>query len=602
MKKAILTVLMALMLVLPAYAAESGDDPIVDQANQQEQDKEPVVVATLEELQAAIDAAEYGDTIYTSSPIFVMSNLQTDKFITIKREEGFNSGSIFQLSDNGLISGFNIVDMPNSDRAIFVATTPNGVANIQNCAFIGDDNNFKSFIHNSDSNVTISDCSFIGNAWVAVECTSQSTTCFENCIFRENKNGVISNINGIIELNNCVITDNFSYSDGAIYSCGKATITNCQIRNNLRYGEKIGLDIFSNYDSELTIINEGESEGYYYQCFTGEKIEIPLIDYSDNVMLVYLTEEQAAEYFAVEPGDDDGDGEDTLPEQPQKPGDQTGDGDTTGGEQPPQEPVQPSEGEGTDNPDNGDQNGNGDDSTDTPTQTPDNPADTTPDTPQQPQEPADSDSGNYTPPTDYRPSQRPTWPVVTVKPTGDNKPQDQPNDTPASAKPQLACNGAVIDTSRTVVLLGYGDGLLHEDDPLTRAQMATIIYRLLDDDSIALYSNAQVAFADVASDAWYAPYVRVIQAAGIVNGVGDSKYDPEGLLTWGQTLTILSRFVEQRECALRYINYHGWAEQAIQTVVANGWIEDRVDFTPDAVISRRELVRLVNSVLELYRA
>lgn len=61
-------------------------------------------------------------------------------------------------------------------------------------------------------------------------------------------------------------------------------------------------------------------------------------------MLVYLTEEQAAEYFAVEPGDDDGDGEDTLPEQPQKPGDQTGDGDTTGGEQPPQEPVQPSEG------------------------------------------------------------------------------------------------------------------------------------------------------------------------------------------------------------------------------------------------------------------
>ena len=42
------------MLVLPAYAAESGDDPIVDQANQQEQDKEPVVVATLEELQAAI--------------------------------------------------------------------------------------------------------------------------------------------------------------------------------------------------------------------------------------------------------------------------------------------------------------------------------------------------------------------------------------------------------------------------------------------------------------------------------------------------------------------------------------------------------------------
>lgn len=67
-----------------------------------------------------------------------------------------------------------------------------------------------------------------------------------------------------------------------------------------------------------------------------------------------------------------------------------------------------------------------------------------------------------------------------VKPTGDNKPQDQPDNTPAPAKPQLVCNGAVIDASRTVVLLGYGDSLLHEDDPLTRAQLATIVYRLLD--------------------------------------------------------------------------------------------------------------------------
>ena len=59
MKKAILIVLMALMLVIPAYAAEG--DVATDQPIQQEQ--EPVVVASLEELQAAIDAAEDGDTI-----------------------------------------------------------------------------------------------------------------------------------------------------------------------------------------------------------------------------------------------------------------------------------------------------------------------------------------------------------------------------------------------------------------------------------------------------------------------------------------------------------------------------------------------------------
>ena len=56
MRKTILIVLMALVLVIPAYAA--GVDAATDQPIQQEQ--EPVVVATLDELQAAIDAAEDG--------------------------------------------------------------------------------------------------------------------------------------------------------------------------------------------------------------------------------------------------------------------------------------------------------------------------------------------------------------------------------------------------------------------------------------------------------------------------------------------------------------------------------------------------------------
>ena len=65
MRKAILTVLMALLLVIPAYAAEG--DAATDQPIQQEQ--EPVAVATLEELQAAIDIAEDGDTIILSNKI-----------------------------------------------------------------------------------------------------------------------------------------------------------------------------------------------------------------------------------------------------------------------------------------------------------------------------------------------------------------------------------------------------------------------------------------------------------------------------------------------------------------------------------------------------
>lgn len=145
------------------------------------------------------------------------------------------------------------------------------------------------------------------------------------------------------------------------------------------------------------------------------------------------------------------------------------------------------------------------------------------------------------------------------------------------------------------------------DQQLTELRMVTgqnyeDASRLVDSyNALAKELGATTSQVVDAADAWYALYIRVIQAAGIVNGVGGGLYDPEGLLTWGQTITILSRFVDQQECTLQHIQYNGWAEQAIQTAVANGWIKDRADFNPDAVIGRGELAQLINDVLALYR-
>lgn len=296
-------------------------------------------------------------------------------------------------------------------------------------------------------------------------------------------------------------------------------------------------------------------------------------------------------------------GQDT-PQPPQSDSENESDENPEQSVEPPQAQTQPKDGESEDNPA---------DSTETPVEppqgpsdqdmdnTPDNP-DNTPDTPQKPSDSDNGEDGNYTPPADYRPSYRPTQPSTSNKQSAETDlPQEKLDNAPAPMEPQLACNGAVIDTSRTVVLLGYGDGLLHEDDPLTRGQLAAIVYRLLDDESITLYSNAPSTFVDVAADAWYAPYVRIIQAAGIVNGVGDGKYNPDGTVTWAHIITILTRFVEPQEYTLQHIQYDGWATQAIQTAVALDWIRDRAYFDPDAIISRGELVQLINSVLALYR-
>ena len=58
--------------------------------------------------------------------------------------------------------------------------------------------------------------------------------------------------------------------------------------------------------------------------------------------------------------------------------------------------------------------------------------------------------------------------------------------------------------------------------------------------------------------------------------------------------------MEPQEYALQHIQYSGWAQGAIQTAVALGWIEDSADFTPAAVISRGQLEQLINGVLALY--
>ena len=196
---------------------------------------------------------------------------------------------------------------------------------------------------------------------------------------------------------------------------------------------------------------------------------------------------------------------------------------------------------------------------------------------------SDEDEDDYTPPVS-RPSRRSV------------SKQEQ---TPA---PALVCGNAVIDLSRSVVLQGYGDGLPHLEDSLTRAQMAEILYRLLEEKSIAAYETEEAAFTDVPADMWCCRSVSAIARAGIVAGVGNGCYYPNGKLTWAQILTVLSRFTEPKACALQHIQYDGWAVEAVQTAVALGWIEDSADFEPNAIISRGDFMQLVNGVLALYRA
>lgn len=564
--KKLLSVLLTLTLLLalsaPAFAAE--DEPPDTTAT----------VSTFEELQAAVAAADDGDTIVISNPIGISgADLITDKQIIITISDDFPSRNVLSLYNGAILDGFTFARAVELHSLIDVDYCENPVI-IRNCTFtasgyithIGITGSYTD----TPNNVRIENCHFENAERRAISVRVNVNAVIENCSFSNCSadlmwGGAIDN-SGTMLVSNSTITDCTAPSGGGIGSNGTLTLSNCQIYGNSA-NVGYGAEIFSL--GKLTITDEAQEGAGFYDETTGEKIPLPLTDYEDTAKLIYLTDEAAAANFA--PTEDE----------PPAPADEEEQ------EQEPQEQEQEQE--------DGEQEQEREE--EQPKETP--PAET-PTEPQTPEESTDTDSTppaspapTYTPPTySYsRPSGRSTTPTTTI--------EEEPAikaDAPALV---FACGEAVIDRTRSVVLAGYDDGELHLDDTLTRAQMATIIYRLLDADTLAKFDTAESAFNDVSPNAWYSRYVSTIAKAGIVVGTGNGYYSPDGTLTWAQILTVLRRFVAPQAYTLQNIQYDGWAAEAIQTAAALGWIEDTADFAPNAVITRGEFVELVNGVLEL---
>ena len=608
----LLSVTLVVGLSIPARAVEIAES----ETPPHEGVSPMVVVSSLEELQSAIESAENGDTIALGQTIYIYGEtISTDKQITLVRANSFTKGSMIYINA-GIIDGFSFKESVYQ-KIIISASPKKEKVTIQNCYFDGGGVGTGIVISGilPDENLTkIVECEFancFGNSVSARGNNSnvEMLDCYVHDSYAMDASGAVQS-SGNLELTGCTITANTSWANaGVMCSGGTLTISNCQIKDNsiLSPDRGIAVDIFC--QNTTWSMTDSEHEGAdYYDIVTGNKIALPVAESTEAAKLIYLTDEGAKDYFAPPtspdegdtlpgdgddhpspaPGDDstipdgDGDGEGAIPDkEPDNP--EVGEDETeqipdvvpptedgASGQQP-EEPIPPTT--GTDN--DGDTSDN--DQSDT----------------ERPEKPVEDNSNNgndYTPSRPHKPIQRPSEPDM-----------DTPQPEEGTPAPALVCGDAVIDTSRSVVLAGYGDGLLHEEDPLTRAQLATIVYRLLTDESISRYGAGQAMFNDVGTDAWYYQAVTTIGHAGIVSGVGGGRYDPDGLVTWAQAITVLSRFVEPQECELKHITYTGWAKQAVETAVALGWIEDSTEFVPDAPVQRGELVSLFNSVLGLYR-
>ena len=112
------------------------------------------------------------------------------------------------------------------------------------------------------------------------------------------------------------------------------------------------------------------------------------------------------------------------------------------------------------------------------------------------------------------------------------------------------CSEAIRWATSEGVVTGYGNGLFGTNDPITREQLATMLWRYAQtegyDVSIGEDTNI-LSYTDVANLSEYAiPAMQWAVGAGIINGTGDgSTLTPQGQATRAQAATVLMRFCEQ---------------------------------------------------------
>ena len=150
-------------------------------------------------------------------------------------------------------------------------------------------------------------------------------------------------------------------------------------------------------------------------------------------------------------------------------------------------------------------------------------------------------------------------------------------------------------------VIGYPDGKVHPEGNISRAETATIFFRLLKSDIRDGNLTADNEFSDVSGGQWHNKAVSTMAKLGIVKGRRADRFDPDASITRAEFAAICARFnTKPVENSGSFSDISGhWAENEIERAAAFGWISGYPDgtFRPDARITRAEAMTMINRVL-----
>ena len=150
-------------------------------------------------------------------------------------------------------------------------------------------------------------------------------------------------------------------------------------------------------------------------------------------------------------------------------------------------------------------------------------------------------------------------------------------------------------------IVGYPNGNVEPNGNITRAEVATIFFRLLTEEVRTANSTQSNSLSDVTRGQWFNHAVSTLSSMGIVKGHNDGTFAPNAPITRAEFAAIAARFDDKNtntSSKFTDIASH-WAKNEIGIAANKGWINGYPDgtFRPNQYITRAEAMTLVNRVL-----
>lgn len=152
-------------------------------------------------------------------------------------------------------------------------------------------------------------------------------------------------------------------------------------------------------------------------------------------------------------------------------------------------------------------------------------------------------------------------------------------------------------------IIGYEDGTVRPYGSITRAETATIFFRLLTDEAREEYWTETNSYTDVSRGDWYNTAVSTLSRLGILGGYEDGTFRPNSGITRAEFAKIAVSFFEyegiEAENVFTDVAHGSWYEDFVAAAAEIGLIEGYEDgsFRPESGITRAEACTIINRTL-----